>query len=285
MLLLCNCRRAPLPTLACKSCTTCRDRPSSYCAASSSDPASCGVCDSDRIACPTPAEIGQVATCNNGQCGVACDEANSYFGPGTNCALASRARYVTCPRSLDTASLAGLQGTTYTVTLTGVTPRPPLTCTYRAVTADGNYESGGGRMCRYYADTGAFQTELVVGGVSSSVPVFCPASLSMSTTAGQFCYTYLSCAPTFDVASLAHNLMLGVSSVQYTSPTKVNTATQICRWQASVPGSSGTSVVTCTYDQITGQVITGTRTYPGGASSVQNCPPLRSAYKSYCLAD
>lgn len=77
---------APLPTLACKSCTTCRDALPAYCAAPSTDPSSCGVCDSDRIAYPPPDEgLGQVAIFNSGQCGVARAQGNGYFGPGYNC--------------------------------------------------------------------------------------------------------------------------------------------------------------------------------------------------------
>ncbi|KAK9895623.1 hypothetical protein P389DRAFT_189471 [Cystobasidium minutum MCA 4210] len=200
----------------------------------------------------------------------------------------SLAKYVTCPESLNTASVGGAAGRSYTVALPVTAQnRPQLICAYRSLLSDGNYQIGGGIICRYYTDTGAFESEIVAGGGTTGGRNYCPASIAISPTSGQFCYSYVSCAPRFDYGSTIHNLASGTSTLTYTSPSKVNTASQQCQWQATLPGSSAMSIVRCTYDQATGQVTSGSRSI-AGASIVfppGNCPPLRAAYKTYCLAN
>lgn len=75
---------SPLPTVGCRSCTTCLDTTPPTCGSPSSDPKSCGTCPRDKVVCPVG--VGQLAaTCTNGKCRNACDTANGYTGADGNC--------------------------------------------------------------------------------------------------------------------------------------------------------------------------------------------------------
>lgn len=75
-----------MPTLGCKSCTTCSGGGQAYCAdpSTSNDVNACGPCVENRQMCSTTT-TGRLPARVNGQCTTKCDSSQGFFGPGPDC--------------------------------------------------------------------------------------------------------------------------------------------------------------------------------------------------------